>query len=438
MLLRFALENWMSFRNRAELSMIASRERQHGERVPHLPKKYRGRVLPITAIYGGNASGKSNLVKALAFAKQFVVMGTQAPGVAIPVAPFRLERSARNSPAVFRFEILVGNDIYDYGFSVTSEAVVKEYLVWVNSQSESVVFERDHQDIRLEKTGENPDFLRFVAQGTRPNQLFLTTAAFQGAPLMAPIYQWFRHTLEIISPESHYLNIHYFMDEDNPLYDRMNAVLPQLDTGIRRMVGKPVATENLPPGVIQSARLIEPMVGEGATVHSIDPETGRRYALTRVGGTWQARKLMFMHTRTDSGEDEPFDYSDESDGTKRLIDLLPAFLGLAEGKQSQKVFVIDEIDRSLHTLMTQALVRAYLDSCSQDSRSQLIMTTHDVLLMDQSLMRRDEMWVIERDDRGASRLWALSDYRDIRYDKDIRKSYLQGRMGGIPRILLAL
>jgi len=100
------------------------------------------------------------------------------------------------------------------------------------------------------------------------------------------------------------------------------------------------------------------------------------------------------------------------------------------------VFVIDEVDRSLHTLLTRRLLEAYLASCSADTRSQLLLTTHDVLLMDQQLLRRDEMWVAERKPSGASTLVSFAEFKDVRYDKDIRKSYLQGRLGGIPRILL--
>lgn len=123
----------------------------------------------------------------------------------------------------------------------------------------------------------------------------------------------------------------------------------------------------------------------------------------------------------------------ESDGSQRIIDLLPAFLELSS-ESSKKVYVIDEVDRSLHTLLTRHLLESFLSSCSSASRSQLLFTTHDVLLMDQKLLRRDEMWVAERGSLGESHLISFSDFKDVRYDKDIRKSYLQGRLGGIPNI----
>ena len=125
----------------------------------------------------------------------------------------------------------------------------------------------------------------------------------------------------------------------------------------------------------------------------------------------------------------------ESDGSQRVIDLLPTFLELSAA-QSKKVYVIDEVDRSLHTLLIRRLLEDYLSKCSHNSRSQLLFTTHNVLLMDQDLLRRDEMWIAERNAEGISSLLSFSEYKDVRYDKDIRKSYLQGRLGGVPRILL--
>lgn len=119
-----------------------------------------------------------------------------------------------------------------------------------------------------------------------------------------------------------------------------------------------------------------------------------------------------------------------------MIDLLPAFMAIAQPTVN-KVYIIDELDRSLHTLLTRRLLESYLAGCDENSRSQLLFTTHDSLLMDQDLLRRDEMWVAERDQDGCSELIAFSEYKDVRSDKDIQKSYLQGRLGGVPRILLS-
>ena len=105
------------------------------------------------------------------------------------------------------------------------------------------------------------------------------------------------------------------------------------------------------------------------------------------------------------------------------------------GQNAKYVFVVDEIDRSLHTLLTRQLLELYLSSRSAGSRSQLLFTTHDMLLMDQQLLRRDEMWVTERDTTGISSLYSFGEFKEVRSDKDLKRSYLQGRLGGIPDLL---
>ena len=157
-----------------------------------------------------------------------------------------------------------------------------------------------------------------------------------------------------------------------------------------------------------------------------------RIVITREDGELIARRLVTYHPKSD-GTEVRFEIRQESDGSLRVIDLLPAFIDLS-AQVSQRVYIIDEIDRSLHPLLIRQLLETYLDSCSEETRTQLLLTTHNVMLMDQQLLRRDEMWVAERDGAGVSSLFSFSEYKDVRYDKDIRKSYLQGRMGGIPHI----
>jgi AAA15 family ATPase/GTPase len=213
----------------------------------------------------------------------------------------------------------------------------------------------------------------------------------------------------------------------------MNEMLPQLDTGIVHLGGEEVPFEHLPLPELLKNRIQEE-VPEGMTVRFLTEPLNERFLVTRKDGELTAKKLVTFHPRED-GTEARFEIRQESDGSQRIIDLLPVILDLS-AQMSRKVYVIDEIDRSLHTLLTRRLLEAYLATCSTQTRTQLLFTTHDVLLMDQELLRRDEMWVAERDAAGASSLFSFSEYKDVRYDKDIRKSYLQGRLGGIPRILL--
>ena len=432
MLLSFTLENWMSFRDPVTFSLIASRERQHGHRISHLTR-YKTRVLPISTIYGANASGKTNLFKALNFAKSFILKGTQ-PDSLIPVEPFRLDTISLDKPSKFSFELLTEEVMYAFQFSVTRNNVVDEKLDIISSSSEKTLYNRKNGSPNFHDSLADDMFLDFAFKGTRDNQLFLTNSVSQKVDTFRSVFDWFRNNLVLIGPDSRFEPFERFIDEKHQLYPAINAMLQRLDTGIECLEGVEFPFDNLPvPDDMK--RIIQEEVREDVTVRMRrgDPMNDR-FVVTRKSGELNARKLVAVHKKID-GTKIQFEMRQESDGSQRVIDILPAFLSLMS-VNSKKVFVIDEIDRSLHTLLTRRLIEVYLSSCSTNSRSQLIFTTHDVLLMDQHLFRRDEMWLTERDANGASSLFSFSDFKDVRYDKDIRKSYLQGRMGGVPRILL--
>lgn len=430
MIISFAVENWMSFRDSTKIVMTASKERQHGERVPQI-NKYQTRVLPIAAIYGGNASGKTNFFKALNFARRLVVHGTQ-PDSQIPVEPFRLDSAHSAQPSRFSFELLIGEDIYEFSFAVTRKAVQEEKLVQIFSASEKVLYSRKDGNIALDPSLEKEPFIQFVIRGTRDNQLFLTNSVSQNVETFRPVYNWFKDKLVLIAPDSRFGAFEQFIDERQPLYSTMNKMLQQLDTGIAHLGGEEIPIEQLPISELQKARM-QDEAKDGVTFRVRAEPVNDCYVVTCTDGNLTAKKLVAYHQMAD-GKEAKFDIRQESDGSQRVIDLLPVFLELTE-KNSNRVYVIDELDRSLHTLLTRRLLEGYLASCSTDTRTQLLLTTHDVMLMNQQLLRRDEMWVAERNASGTSTLLSFSDYKDVRYDKDIRKSYLQGRLGGIPRIL---
>ena len=429
MIISFSVENWMSFRDRTTFSMVASRERQHGERVPKLGK-YQTRVLPIAAIYGGNASGKTNFFKALNFVKTLVIKGTR-PDSLIPIETFRLDVEGRSKPSRFAFELLIDETIYDFRFAVTQKVVLEERLVKITSTSEKVLYDRRDGELSFDKSLSKDDFFPFVFRGTRDNQLFLTNSVSQNIDDFRPIYDWFENTLVLVAPDSRFDLFEIFLDEGHPLYEAMNEMLPRLDTGISHLGSEEIPLENISiPEPLKTE--LQEEVKEGMAIRLLmEPQTNR-LVITRKDGELIAKKPVTFHPKSD-GTEVRFEIYQESDGSQRVIDLLPAFLELS-AQVSQKVYVIDEIDRSLHPLLIRQLLEEYLSNCSTETRTQLLLTTHNVMLMDQQLLRRDEMWAAERDGSGVSSLFSFGEYKDVRYDKDIRKSYLQGRMGGIPRI----
>lgn len=432
MLISFTVDNWMSFRDRSSLSMVASRERQHRERLPYVPS-VKVRLLPIAAVYGGNASGKTNLFKALNFVRHFVVNGTRPEGT-IAVAPFLLSDAAEQ-PVRFALEILVGDKVYDLSFAASTHEVVEEKLVEISGSRERILYHRKkgNPSPRLDASLDNRGFLEFAFQGTRDNQLYLTNAVSQKVERFKPVYDWFRDTLLLIAPDSRFGAFEEFFAEGSRSSILTDA-LQYFDTGIAKLDSEevPFNSLQLPQEVHQG---LQEALTESTALKLMNTATEDRVIVTKRDGKLSARRLVALHTKND-GTQIAFPMHLESDGSQRIIDLLPAFSDMSGGARA-KVCVIDEIDRSLHTLVTRKLLGDYLANCGQDSRSQLLFTTHDVLLMDQQLLRRDEMWVTERNASGASKLISFSEYKDVRYDKDIRKSYLQGRLGGIPRLLLS-
>ncbi len=412
--------------------MIASKERQHGDRVPKLDK-YQTRVLPISAIYGGNASGKTNFFKALNFVKRFVVRGTSLPESLISVEPYLLDKKNKDKPTKIEVVFLFDNNIYEFSFSVTQDSVLEEKLVFITSSSEKVLYHRKDNIPHFNNKFKNDQFLHFAFKGTRKNQLFLTNSVSQNIDTFRPVYDWFKDRLELIAPDSRFEPFERFLNENHPLYAAMNNMLNKLDTGIDQLGVEEIPFENIPFPEDLKSRLQEE-IKNGMNLRITNP-LNERFIIERKDGRLLARKLVSYHVRPD-GEKVKFEIQHESDGSQRIIDLLPAFLDISLS-DSNKIYVIDELGRSLHPLLTRRLLDAYLKKCSHESRSQLLVTTHDVSLMDQALLRRDEMWVAERDSKGCTDLISLSEYKEVRYDKNIRKSYLQGRLGGIPNLKIS-
>ena len=334
MLISFSLENWMSFRDEVTFSMVATSERQHKDRVPRV-RKYPANILPIAAIYGANASGKTNLVKALRFVKELVVDGTKL-GEEIDITPFLLDAKMGNKPSRFRFELLIDETIYEFSFAVTRKEILEEKLVHISSAKEKVLYHRKDGKPHFDDSLARNESLRVVFSGTQDNQLFLTNSVSQKIKKFQPVFDWFRNNLRILSPGVSSMT---FRDEES-LLSTMGEVLWQFDTGIARLDS------------------------EEASLMEIRP--GGRFNMTREGA-W--KKLVTYHPKVGGGEVQ-FNFHQESAGTKRIIDLLPEFLSLSE-QDSKKVYVIDEVDRSLHTLLTRKLLEAYLAHCTTETRAQV-------------------------------------------------------------------
>jgi len=443
MLIRLSTTNFLSFDSAVEFSMLVSKESRFGERVAAgelLP----GRLLQTAAIWGGNASGKSNFCKVLMFARWLVVHGTR-PDAPTTRRPFRLRKGAAEEPSRFEFEILVedrGEErVLRYAFAVTGKEVVEESLAEVRSVSERVYFTRKAGKEGPEFTldwwerkvvpEEDRQFARFVAMGTKANQLFLHEAMDRNLKLLAPVYRWFRDQLEVIQPDDLVLPLETQESGRPELRDYAAKLLEAAGTGITSIVAVEVPAAAMGILTEDRERILDSIKDEDGGVIFRSSDGGRFSVFRKEGDLLTSRLVTFR--KTADGRSVQFELSEESDGTRRVFDLSPLFHDL-ENPDCRKVYVIDEFDRSMHHLLSRALIEHYLSSRSPGTRTQLILTLQDPMLIDQSLFRRDEMWFMERGPNGESSMECLSDYKDVRYDKDVRKAYLEGRFSGVPQL----
>lgn len=435
MLIRFSVENFLSFKEETELVMFPGKTRKHPEHIVANGTRGASRILKSAVIYGANASGKSNLIKALAFARKMIVVGRKLKQ-SIPVKPFRFDSTCAKSPSRFEFEFKHNSRVFIYGFVLDVRKIHEEWLYEVTSTTQKLIFER--------KTDENNvatiefsniykadlEFLDFTARGTRPNQLFLTESIERNIQHFEDIFNWFAKVLVIIFPDSRRRGLMIDFMEDREFKESFQGLLQIFDTGIAGIELQEFNFDDesqIPPEIKSDIK--ENLLNNAKSQSHIHIDSGRaRYLLAKADeGEIKAMKFMTIHKVTGEERDELLEVRDESDGTQRLFDLIPALMELLSG---ERVFVIDELDRSLHPHLSYKILELFLNN-KQEQSSQLIATTHESNLLDLNLLRRDEIWFIEKNTDGTSTAYSLEEFAP-RYDKDIRKGYLLGRFGAIP------
>jgi hypothetical protein len=444
MLLQFSVANFTSIKDEIILNMIPAKSSTMKDHIISDNNKKYTEVLPVATIYGANASGKTNLLKAVSFAQELVLAGTHSDSP-IRIIPHLLDTEKEQKPSRFEFIFKYDGIVYTYGFMASANTVHEEWLFAYYTSKESLVFERITKNGRTEvKPGprlvadvKRMQFIDFVAQGTRPNQLFLTEANEKNISLVKPVIQWFKDNLNIIWPDSEYRLLTLRAHKDQDFISFLSKFLQLADTGI---TGLHCESEEFDPNKhlkdIPAPQRQEILDALGAKRFKVLLLQGPNDIITISRKEEEGiEALTFLrlkteHARTD-GSMIDFDLSYESDGTRRLMHLVPM---LQDILNRDNVFFIDELDRSLHTL----LARFFIQTCiagvkGKQARGQLIMTTHDTNLLDRKLLRRDEIWFMEKDNAGASHLTSLAEYR-VSEGLNYANGYLQGRFEAIPFI----
>jgi AAA15 family ATPase/GTPase len=435
MLIRFTVENFLSFNQRVDFNMLASDEASHAHHVVTYNKGQKRKLLRTSLLYGANASGKSNLIKAMAFAKNFIVNGV-GKHKNIDIKPFKLQEECSRKPTRFEFEFYCAGRAYAYGFILEKHRVFEEWLFDLSQVEEISIFERREQLIGFNYehplfdnlSDEDKQRLKFEADGIRDNLLFLTNCEERKIIRFNTIYKWFKETLVVIFPQAKNQFLTTFAQLNESFF---NEILTFFDFGIKRV--------NFDESInLDSNRQIPERIkkeirdnfsyGEGKPCF-VSFENFN-YVIQEKQGNLQASQILAIR-ETDNQKEISFELFEESDGTHRIIDLIPTLMTLY---QDNTVVIIDELERSLHALLSKKLFDLFLNNQTfKQSHSQLIATTHEVTLLDiKELLRKDEIWFIEKDETRQSVIYSLAG-ADV--DKlNLVNGYLNGRFGAIPFI----
>lgn len=416
-LLAFRAGNVRSFRDPLEFTMLAT---TLAEKDARRSVKWRegGQpidVLPVAAIFGANASGKTNVLRAMDDMRALVLQSFRnAPTGGMPHRPFRLDSAFAEAPSMFELDIVLDGVRHEYGFEFDRKRVIEEWAIRYPRGRSALIFHRRRDEVEFGSVERAKS--RAVTELLRPNALFLSTAAHANHPALLPLYEWFSRNLLLAEADDRHVRQAFTVQllESDQTRERVLELLRAADLGIT-----------------------------GATKHEIDPETRDRLQKAvriLVGEEGEAEGQAFEATLEDlmtlkhhgAVTDVEFGPHEESLGTLVWFGLVgPIVAALAHGA----VFLADELDASLHPTLVAQLVRLFQDSETNPRRAQLIFNSHDITILGEAtgdrLVGRDQIWFTEKENEGATRLFPLTDL-DPRKDEAIAKRYLAGRYGATP------
>ena len=408
MLIEFRVSNFRSIRDEQTFSMVASTGKELEETHTFEAKGFsNGKLLNSAAIYGANASGKTNLILSFTVMRN-VVLGSALDkhrGDSLPVYPFKLDPAMPGKPTEFEVTFISGGVRYQYGFSATEERIVSEWLLAFPEGRTQRWFERewvkDKYKWRLGTLlkGEK----KLWQTSTRDNALFLSTAVHLNSEQLQPVYDWFRYVLVDIDFGGWSKNFALSFLDNKKTKDLILGFLNRADLGIDDI--KLETEQNDPDKLPEDVR-----------------DTSRK-ALS------ESIPKVKTFRQNSKGELVEFDIADESSGTQKMLFLAgPIIANMAKGH----VMFIDELHNSLHPELVKLLVGLFNNKMSNPNNAQLVFTTHETGMLSQELFRRDQIWFCEKGEDQATKLYPLSDFRPRKDVTNIESAYLSGRYGALP------
>lgn len=430
MILRIIIDNLYSFNHQVEFNMFTNKSQRHSGH-----KRFLGKIayLKMAALYGANGAGKSNMIKVLELLKALVING-EVPAF-VDNLKFKLDKESQTRCSSVAIEFVVNGHIYYYTVSFDSSGVFFEGLSeTLSSDVDRTIFEREFADSK-----ENIAFYEGFSDDPK-NKLFVEMLAdkflgrkdvlltiLQGKyakdfPEAKIVFDWFLSKVHIVNANEAISSMAHAFGADKQLLAFGNQLMSKLSTGVKNVVVlKKILERNE-----KTAEIYKSLEQKNdAVIDNFNPFTGELASYSMEDGTVVEETLRTSHADRD-GQDVSFSFGMESDGTQRLLDYIPMLNGiLREGE----LYVIDEIERSIHPAVIKELVR--LVSVDEKMNGQLIFSTHETCLLDQDILRTDEIWFAQKNQAGATQLYSLSDF-NVHSTANVENGYLNGRYGGIP------
>lgn len=428
MLLSFRLANYRSFRDEQTFAFLRGSYAGSSTTFPsdEGQRPWDPRVGTVAGIYGSNASGKSNALKALIFMRNAVRNSFQTwnPGSPIPVEPFKIDPAFKSEPSLFEVNFVISKIRYQYGFRATQERIVGEWLYAYPSGRRQIWFERDISASEPYYFGKNfTGRNRVIADLTRPNSLFLSAAIANNHKRVEIVDHWFRAHLTSASPNDMGARTQYTANmSDKP--DRWRQVTELIQFADLGICSARVRKEEIAPGELERVRRVlqaaapDSEIGEGGQITEIIERT--------------SRVIEFGHSTDDEREPVYLPLTDESLGTQVWFSLIGPII---KALRNSDTLLVDELDASLHPHLTSEVLKIFRDPSKNPKQAQIIFTSHDTTLLGSLLgdreLSRDQVWFAEKGRDGASTLYPLTDFAPRRYE-NLERGYLQGRYGAVP------
>lgn len=410
MLIEFHARNFRSLRDNQVLSFVAASDKSLAEtNTIQSGLKAAPRLVRSAVIYGANASGKSNVIKALQYMRGVVAESASLqPSQTFNVQPFRMDAVSSNQPTAFEATFILDGVRYQYGFELTSQRVTSEHLLVYKTFKPQQWFERsynpetgqDRYEFGSGLTGQKSVW----EKATRPNSLFLSTAVQLNSEQLRPIFDWFINNLVF--------------------FNEITQLNPQITVDmLRHPEGKQAIRDFLTAADISIADINVVTNRVMGRAMRFDLATGKSESSNEEQ---EINELQFHH-ETESGK-AVFGIGDESTGTQRLFFLTGPVLDILNKGQT---LIIDELDSSLHPLLVRRLVSLFHSPDISTKGAQLLFSTHDTSLLDPGLFRRDQIWFVEKDRDQATTLYPITDFSP-RKGENLERGYLMGRYGAVP------